>query len=372
MKDENPFRYGMVVEGENYCDRPELSRQFVKLVSSGQNLVIQGERRMGKTSFVCETVKSMKGCRLLYVDLFCVKTIPEFCRRVVEAVSRLDASDSFLRKVARIIGNLRPVLSVDRDTGAPMLTIDARAVSGMASVEEVMSLVESHSRSGKLCVVFDEFQDVSDIPESDVLLARLRAMIQFQGKTPFVFLGSVRNKMNAVFDSPKSPFFKSAMSFSVDAINEADFMRFIIARFRSVGRTLDEDMAMRIIRLVDNVSGDVQELCETIWLATAIGCRISETDVQVGLNTVFAREMKAFAALLSGLTSVQMSVLRGLADPSRPKLFSGEFLSLNGIKNVGSVTRAVKRLEEKEIVYDLNGSWRFTNPFFREWLCRRV
>ena len=43
------FKYGMVVDGENYCPRLELARQFSQLVESGLNVVVQGERRMGKT-----------------------------------------------------------------------------------------------------------------------------------------------------------------------------------------------------------------------------------------------------------------------------------------------------------------------------------
>ena len=47
-----PFRYGCVVEGEYFCPRPELERQLRDYAEAGQNLVIQGERRMGKTSLV--------------------------------------------------------------------------------------------------------------------------------------------------------------------------------------------------------------------------------------------------------------------------------------------------------------------------------
>ena len=46
-----PFRYGCVVDGEYFCPRPELERQLRNYAESGQNLVIQGERRMGKTSW---------------------------------------------------------------------------------------------------------------------------------------------------------------------------------------------------------------------------------------------------------------------------------------------------------------------------------
>ena len=45
-----PFQYGCVVTGDHFCPRPELETQFVEHALSGQNLVIQGGRRMGKTS----------------------------------------------------------------------------------------------------------------------------------------------------------------------------------------------------------------------------------------------------------------------------------------------------------------------------------
>ena len=57
----NPFKYGETVNGENFCRRPELSRTLRGYVEAGQNVVIQGERRMGKTSLVLETVRGMKG-----------------------------------------------------------------------------------------------------------------------------------------------------------------------------------------------------------------------------------------------------------------------------------------------------------------------
>ena len=62
------FKYGMVVDGENYCPRPELARQFSQLVESGLNVVVQGERRMGKTSFVDEMIAEVRGMELVYVD----------------------------------------------------------------------------------------------------------------------------------------------------------------------------------------------------------------------------------------------------------------------------------------------------------------
>ena len=62
---KNPFKYGCVVGGDSFCERPELERKLAGFVRSGQNVVIQGERRMGKTSLVRETVGRMRGVALV-------------------------------------------------------------------------------------------------------------------------------------------------------------------------------------------------------------------------------------------------------------------------------------------------------------------
>ena len=366
----NPFKYGCVVEGENYCRRPELQRQLGELIKSGQNVVVQGPRRMGKTSLVVETVKSLRGVSLLYVDLFSVKSIGDFCRKVVAAAAKC-GKRSFLDRTAELVRNLRPVFSVDRDTGAPTITVDLKAARSVESVEEVMDMIASHSAAKRFCVVFDEFQDVLDIPDADSILASLRSKIQFLPGTPFVFLGSVRNRMRDIFDSPRSPFFKSAISFGVDRIEEKAMTDFLIRRFRTGNRAIDRETVGKILSAADHISGDVQELCETTWLVTVDGQTITKEDVAKGLEAVFARESRAFTSTFGRLTAVQSNVLRGLAEVDGIKLFSGGFMETYGIRNVGSVSKALKRLVSDEIIYEFNGEYLFENPFFREWVRRR-
>lgn len=365
---KSPFKYGMIVDGEHYCPRPELARQFLKLVEAGQNVVVQGERRMGKTSFVCETIRRRRGVRLYYVDLYCVKTLSELCRRLVAAVSTMDRSEGFLRKTARLIAGLRPVLTIDANTGAPSLSVDLKGSATLASLEEILDMIAEHAKGNATCMVFDEFQDILALADADVVLAHLRAKIQFQNTISHVFLGSVRNRMHEIFDSPKSPFYKSATAFSVGPIDLEDFKAFLCSRFQSVRRKIGEAAIDRIVTLAERVSGDTQELCETVWLATEDGDEIGDSEIERGLQLVFAREQRNYGDVLSRLTPIQASVLRGLADPNHPKLFSGEFMAVNGVKNVGSVTRAINRLKDEDLVYEFAGEWKFTNPFFREWL----
>ena len=79
---KNPFRYGCVVEGEYFCPRPNLERQIRRCAEDGQNIVVEGERRMGKTSLVRKAVLGLKGERLLYIDLYSIRTLEEAVAKV--------------------------------------------------------------------------------------------------------------------------------------------------------------------------------------------------------------------------------------------------------------------------------------------------
>ena len=99
----NPFKYGCIVDGDFFCPRPQLEKELRRLVESGQNVVVQGERRMGKTSLVCEAVRKARGVKLLYVDLLGIRSIADFCRKVTSAVAALNRKRTFLARAADLI-----------------------------------------------------------------------------------------------------------------------------------------------------------------------------------------------------------------------------------------------------------------------------
>ena len=109
-----PFTFGCIVGDEHYCVRPQLEKEMKRHVSGGQNLVIQGERRRGKSSLVVKCVRGIRGMGLLYVDLLGITSASDFCRRVADGIVELDRSRSFLRKTASLLASLRPLVVIDR------------------------------------------------------------------------------------------------------------------------------------------------------------------------------------------------------------------------------------------------------------------
>ena len=368
----NPFKYGCVVDGEFFCPRPKLERELAAFVKSGQNVVIQGARRMGKTSLIKRTVNSVNGVRLLYVDLYCIQTLSDFCRRVMAGVSETSEKMPFLKKAMALASRLRPVLSFDSMTGAPSISVDARAASEPDSLGLTMSMIRKLASEEKLCVVFDEFQDILNLPTEQTVLAEMRSTIQFQPDTPYLFSGSVRNEMMGIFEDSDSPFFKSAVPFTVGAIDVGDLARFVVARFKKGNRVIDAETAAELVRYADSVTGDVQQLCEAIWDTTDIGAEISLENINAAFELVFAREYEAYGDSVRQLTPLQTSVLRTIAGTGGLKPFSEEFMAKVGTSSTGALRTALARLVDKRLIYHYGGEYKFTNPFFREWIRRKM
>ncbi len=365
-----PFRYGCVVSGENFCPRPELERQLREFAASGQNLVIQGERRMGKTSLVKRAIGGMRGMRLIYIDLYYIKTLSEFCARVMKGVAKASDELPFLKKAVQFASRLRPVIAVDPRDGSTTISVDSRAAGEPDSLGAVMSALEKLAADGKTCVVFDEFQDILKLDNAMGVLAEMRSAIQFQENIPYFFTGSVRNDMMKIFDDMDSPFYKSALTFAVDAIEPVPFTKFIAERFRKGGRKAGNAVIARIITFADGVSGDVQELCEALWETTEPGEEISTDGFEAAFELIFSREIGGYEAMIERLTPAQGVVLRAMASNPGAQIYSNDFVAGVGMP-VSSIRRAVGRLVADRLVFARGGVYRFANPFFREWLARQ-
>ncbi|MBR0197081.1 MAG: hypothetical protein IJQ34_03010 [Kiritimatiellae bacterium] len=364
-----PFKYGCVVSGENFCPRPELERQLQEFAASGQNLVIQGERRMGKTSLIKHAIGGMRKMRLVYIDLYYINSLSDFCGRVMKGIAKASEEMSFLKKAVQLAFRLRPVIAVDPKDGSTTISVDTRAAAEPDSLGAVLSTLAKIAADGRTCIVFDEFQDILKIENAMAVLAEMRSVIQFQADTPYFFTGSVRNDMMSIFDNMDSPFYKSALTFTVDEIDQVAFTKFIAERFRKGDRHIENGVIAKIIDFADGVSGDVQELCEALWETTGSGAEVSSDDFSAAIELIFSRERGGYEAIVERLTNPQARLLCALAKNGGAQVYSADFAA-NVNMPVSTIRRVISRLEEDRLIFRRKGVYRFSNPFFREWLSR--
>jgi len=365
----NPFRYGQVVKGSDFCKRPDLVKALSANIQRGQNVFIQGERRTGKTSLIFETVRRLPKYRLVWVDLLATKTATDFLKRIITAVMAIEKSAGIFEKTLRQLSHLRPVVSADPITGLPTLSIDAAVELAPDSIPAILDLIESrHSIRRPLVVVFDEFQDISNLKDSTETLAQLRSKIQFQSDIPYVFAGSVRNRMDSIFDNPDSPFFKSAIPLQVGPLGRKVFGKFIEDRFSRGGRTPSRAALDSLFDLCFDIPGDVQHLCSALWDTTTKGDKISADCIPRALELIFSQESKGYETVLTIVSGQQLKLLSALARLGGSAPMSSVFLKNSGIAQASSIQRALKRLTDLRIVFQHEGEYRFVNPFFRAWL----
>jgi hypothetical protein len=365
----NPFKYGQIVKENDFCRRPELEKNLANQIKRGQNVYIQGERRTGKSSLIYETVRKLKKRRIIYIDLLETKTSDDFLKRIVTSVISIEQPAGILNKVFQKLAYLRPVASIDPLSGMPTLTLDASVQLKPDSIPGVLDLISSYQLKTKpLVVVFDEFQDILNLKDSSETLAQLRSKIQFQSDIPFLFAGSIRNKMNSIFNDPDSAFFKSAIPIEVGPLKKKSFQEFIAEKFKTGKRKITSNVMDHIFEICINVAGDIQQLCSALWDTTSYGDYILEEQIPSALEQIFAHESKGYETTLKIISGQQLKFLTGLARIGGYTPTSSSFLKQSGIPQASSAQAALKRLLDLKIIFHYEKDYRFVNPFFRAWL----
>ncbi|MCL5261468.1 MAG: hypothetical protein M1561_07375 [Gammaproteobacteria bacterium] len=364
----NPFKYGQVVSEEDFCPRPILMKQVIEFIKAGQNIVLQGERRMGKTSLIHEASHLIKKCSILYIDLLEIKDVDGMCKRMVKAIISFEQQAGLLEKILRTLAHLRPIISVDALTGKPSISLETVTPLRPDSINSILDLIADIGKHQTLIVMFDEFQDILNLKAAKEVLAILRSKIQFHNKIPYLFAGSVRNQMHDIFTDPDSPFFKSAIPIEVGAIDRDQFKRFLKNKFLLGKRTIDDGVLDIGFETTGDVPGDVQQYCGALWDSTNEKTHIDKQYIPQALRLIFSREEKGYESILVQLTGQQLRCLKGLAQLGGTAPYSGAFLREIGISLSSSVKKALMRLERLRVIYRYGSEYKFVNPFFKAWL----
>jgi hypothetical protein len=364
----NPFKYGTIVSGRDFCGRKALLKQITGYIESSQNIVVLGERRVGKSSTVYEAFLKCKMDRLLYVDLLGIKSIDALCRRILRAIVILEQETGWFDKIVKTLSYLRPSISVDPITSMPTVSFDASVEMKANSIPEVFTLIESLHKKKRLVVVFDEFQDILNLEDSHEALSLLRSKIQFHTGIPYLFVGSIRHKMDEIFTNHDSPFFKSAIPLTVGPLPYDEFSQFLRKKFAMGHRKTDDEVLEKVFEIANEIPGDIQQLCEALWEVSSEKQIISLDKLKSALELIFAREQKSYENYISLLTDIQLRCLMAVAKEGGKGVFSASFMKSAGFSNPSSVRRAIIRLLKLNILFESGGEYRFINPFFRAWL----
>jgi len=367
----NPFKFGQIVSGDDFCARSSLVSGLKQNIRSGQNTYLVGERRMGKSSLVKEAIRTSRSVRAIEGDLLEIKSVAELCKELIRGIFASERNASFLERASGMLAGFRPSLTFDQVTNSWSVSIVPSQRFTVQSIHELMDAIAELGRKKTTVVVLDEFQDILKLKDSKTILATLRSRIQHQSGIAYIYAGSIRNDMEQIFAHPDSPFFKSALAMQVGPLDDKRFVQFLRDKFLLGKRSITDAALAAIFDMTRRNPGDVQQFCRALWDTTSHGQEVDSAQIPAALTVIFAQEAKAYHAMLNAVTDLQLKCLLGLARVGGKQVTSQEFIEASGVALPSSVKHAFTRLQKVRIVFRSEGEYKFFNPFFGAWLLHR-
>lgn len=369
---KNPFEYGCAVSGNAFYDREEIKRDILNVIDGGNNVLLYGPRRYGKSSLMSQMSGELSGGGKVVVtlDMMEVRSLDAFVRRYAALVyGALSPSEGAFKRLSGLFKSLRPTLTLD-DAGKPSLSVAFAARSATdEDLIDALDLPERLADGKRVIVVLDEFQEVSRLMRGREFERIMRSRIQHHRNVSYVFLGSRKHMLRRMFTSRKEPFYNSAETFLLEKPPREESEQFLVSRFAGEGLVLPDKLAVRIVELADNIPYYVQAIGS--WVFSAVAVRraktVAETDVADGYRRMRMSKQDLFETMFAAYSESQCELLSALAiEPT--ERFDGNYRDRHNLGGSSTVNTALKLLLESGDVDFVEGKNRIADPLFAEFL----
>jgi len=374
MKQINPFQLKVISSPELFCDRETELDILLDHVRNGAHTLLISPRRYGKTSLIEIAFGQLRseGVVCLLADLYRVDSADTLVQTIAAALIKGLHWKPDKTLTERLRGLFRSMV--------PQITIGEKSISvafqysktsdELPPLDDVMDAIGRFAQeSGKrVCVAFDEFQEITELPRSKHIEGIMREYIQRQEGVSYIFAGSRRRILTKMFREKKRPFFKLAFTVPLPEIPEEDFTQYVIDRFAKTGKTCERLAAQKIYKLSRGYPYYIQKLAFLAWGRTAVRC--SRPTVEKAHRALLEMESGEFEAIWQGLSLVQKQVLRALAFEPTASPYAMSYVTRHRFGSTSGLRKALMVLEDKDFVerYPRTDEYRLTDPYLAYWM----
>ena len=373
MKPNNPFLISGYYSPEFFCDREQETKTILDALHNGRNVTLIAPRRMGKTGLIRHAFyrrkEQLPDIVTFYLDIYSTQSLGDFVRLFASTVlGQLDsAPQKALSRIGQFVRSCRPVFTFDELTSVPKVRIDVAPAEEGNTLKEIFEYLGS---SEKRCyVAIDEFQQITEYPENGVE-ALLRSHIQFLPNVNFIFAGSKQHLMQEMFTSSKRPFYQSTQPLTIGSIQEDEYASFATGHFAKRNAKLPQDVFNSIYEKYKGHTWYVQCLLNRLY---GYNRDVDMELVSYATEQILSEYSYTYADLLKAYTPGQVRLLKAIAkEGSVKEVLSGDFISAYRLRAASSVSAALKKLQESELVYQTANGYMVYDRFMDEWLRRQV
>jgi len=370
----NPFRYGAPVSDVCFCDRDEELAALVARMRDGIHAIVLSPRRYGKTSLLKAALHTFRaqGGRGGYADLILCSTEYEVAAEVLSAVVNgvlrgpKRAGHSLEAVVRRL--RVRPTVSVGQ-TGEVAFGVETSVgrQQWRDVLDDALDLLDSASERRPSALVLDEFQQVASVGTSG-MGGVFKAAADRLDHTSLVFSGSHLSVMEKLTKARGAPLHGMGDLITLDVVPPPEMVRYLVRRARSGGKRLSRADALTLFERAGGIPNDVQWLAHAAFEAAAGGEEIDGAAIDAGLAAIVGRQAAGFAERVGSLAPSQQRVLKALAAAPTRQVYARAFLDAVDVANTNAVTKALRSLEERELVRRRAGVFEVASPFLVAWL----
>lgn len=368
---ENPFSIGIAKAG-SFCNRTKELEDLERVAKNGQKLVLISPRRYGKSSLVLKVLEKLKheGYKTVYIDFFPISSEADFVSKlansIIKELGRGVEPHTFTEKLAKVFKKVIPRIELEQSGVSFSFKLDNN-VKDNVILEDILEGLYLYVKKNKekICLAFDEFQEIVELPESKKIEGILRSNIQKHDNVSYFFIGSRRRVLRDMFADKNRPFYKSALFYELQEIPEDEFSKYISERFKHTGKECSVSLAEKIYALVRGYPYYVQKLALFCWDLTEKV--FTEDLLDNAYKLLLKNEAPGFEGIWSGLSISQKNLLKAFSNEPTDKPFAKDYLNKYKI-SAGGVQKAIKALLDKDIIEKReDGYYRLTDPIMGRW-----
>ena len=374
MSISNPFLLQGYTSPKYFCDREKETKSLISAIENGRNVTLIAHRRLGKTGLIKHAfhlLSKRKNHQCFYVDIMACHNLADFTEVMTsEILGKLHKGPlQILKKAAGVLRYIKAQVTFDPDNQKPQLQIEIdNEQEAEKTLDELFRYLAQNRQSKNIVIAIDEFQQILNFPEKNIE-AILRSRIQHLNHTNFIFSGSQKHILLAMFGHTGRPFYQSTEMLSLNRIDRAKYLKFISRFFESSGKSIKNEDIGNILNWTRVHTYYVQYVFNKLYgMDKAF---ITEDDINSLLQDILTEKEPIFYNYRNLLTTQQWNVLRALAkDGGADEPTGSECLKKYDLSAASTVKSCLTALIDKEFVYRENNTYYVYDLFFERWLAR--
>lgn len=368
----NPFVTNGYAGPQYFCDRKEETRVITSLVCNQNNVALISPRRLGKTDLIRHCFAQPEICAKYYtfeIDIYATGSLNDFVNMFGKAV--LDTLRPLGRtaweKFLQILASLKSEISFDIN-GSPVWGMGVGLLANpIVTLDEIFTYLREADRP--CLVAIDEFQQILRYPDGEMIEAALRTYIQRCPNANFIFSGSHRHLMGAMFVTPSRPFYQSVSIVNLSPIPYEAYLEFCTQKFAEHDKTLDSAVVESLYQKFEQTTLYMQKVMNALFAVTPVGGHCDLSMVENAISDILALSSDTYETLLRQMPEKQRNTFFAIAAEGKAtSISSGAFIKKYRLPSASSVLSAMKGLLEKDFVTQHNGVYYVYDHFFVLWL----